>query len=270
MAGPTDRYGLGAALASSCPAQNRRPGIGRAGAGILRARREDSRPMQQLAPDLWIADQPLGIAGVELGARMTVVRLAGGGLLLHSPIRPTTELLEEARALGPVTVLVAPNRFHHMFALPWIEAFPDAKLFVAPGLETKRPDLPIAGVLTDEPEPAWQGALEQVVVRGMPLVNEVDFFHPASRTLIVTDIAFHIGPERPALTRLLFRLIGAYGRLAPSFFERLLVRDRAACRAAIERILEWPFERVIVSHGNVLETGGRQELASGYAWLLKR
>jgi len=225
--------------------------------------------MKQLDDGLWIADQSLRVAGVDLGARMTVVRLADGSLLLHSPIRPTKELIDEVGALGRVSAIVAPNRFHHMFAGPWMEAFPGTPLFVAPGLETKRADLAIAGVLSDTPEPIWQGSLDQAVLHGIPLTNEVVFFHRASRTLIATDLAFHIGPDHPALTRLLFRVSGAYGRLAPTFLERFLVRDRARCRAAIERILDWPFERVIVAHGTVVESDGRRQLARGYAWLLE-
>ncbi|HXC52561.1 MAG TPA: DUF4336 domain-containing protein [Candidatus Limnocylindrales bacterium] len=223
--------------------------------------------MKQIDAGLWIADQPLRVAGVELGARMTVVRLASGRLLLHSPIRPTSELVREARALGGVGALVAPNRFHHLFAADWREAFPDAGLFVAPGLDTKRPDLAVTAILSDQPDPMWSGVLEQVVLRGLPLTNEVVFFHPASRTLIATDLAFHIGPESPALTRIAFRLSGAYGRLAPTFLERIIIRDRAQFRASFERILAWPFERVIVAHGTVLESGGSEALAKGYEWL---
>lgn len=224
--------------------------------------------MKQLDDGLWIADQSLRVAGVDLGARMTVVRLADGSLVLHSPIRPTKDLIDEVGALGRVAAIVAPNRFHHMFAAPWQAAFPGTPLFVAPGLEAKRADLAIAGVLSDTPEPTWQGSLEQAVLHGIPLTNEVVFFHRASRTLIVTDLAFHIGPDHPALTRLLFRLSGAYGRLAPTFLERFLVRDRARFRAVLERILEWPFERVIVAHGKVVDSGGRRALGQGFAWLL--
>jgi hypothetical protein len=223
--------------------------------------------MKQLDHGLWVADQPLRFAGLELGARMTVIQLPTGELLLHSPIRPTTDLVREVSSLGSVSALVAPNRFHHLFAEAWLGARSGIRLFVAPGLESKRPDLPLAGVLSDEPELLWKGVLEQVVIRGLPLTNEVVFFHPASRTLIATDLAFNIGPDRPALTRLAFRLSGAYQRLAPTYLERLLVRDRASFRASLQRVLEWPFERVIVAHGTVLEAGGQRELARGYSWL---
>ena len=65
-----------------------------------------------------------------------------------------------------------------------------------------------------------------------------------------------------------FRLGGTYEQLAPSLLERLLVRDRKAFRHSLERILEWPFERVVIAHGEVCEKGGREQLVRGYSWLL--
>ena len=224
--------------------------------------------MQQLHPDLWITDSSLRFLGLEVGARMTVVRLPGPKLLLHSPIAAAIELVREVEALGPVEYLMAPNRFHHLFVREWQRACPEASVYVAPGLEKKRQDLDIAGVLTDEPEPGWAGTVDQVLMGGVPLANEVVFFHRPSATLIATDLAFNVGSSSPPLTRLAFRLGGAYGRLAPTLLERLLVRDRTAFRRSLERVLEWPFERVVVAHGEVLERGGRQELARGYSWIL--
>jgi hypothetical protein len=199
---------------------------------------------------------------------MTIVRLPGPKLLLHSPIAASDDLVREVKALGPVAYLVAPNRFHHLFVGEWLRACPDASIYVAPGLDTKRTDLTIAGVLADEPEPGWKGTVDQVLVRGFPFANEVVFFHRPSATLIATDLAFNVGPSSPALTRLAIRLGGAYGRLSPTLLERFLVRDRTAFRHSLERILEWPFDRVVVAHGEVSEKGGREELVRGYSWVL--
>ncbi len=199
---------------------------------------------------------------------MTVVRLPGPRLLLHSPVAATAELVREVEALGPVAYLVAPNRFHHLSLGEWLRACPEALAYVAPGLDKKRPDLKIAGVLTDEPEPGWAGTVDQVLVSGFPLANEVVFFHRPSNTLVATDLAFNVGSSSPPLTRLVFRLSRAYGRLSPTLLERLFVRDRPAFRRSLERIFEWPFERVVVAHGQVSETGGREELIRGYSWVL--
>ncbi len=224
--------------------------------------------MQQLHSDLWVTESPLRFLGLEVGARMTVVRLPGPKLLLHSPIAAAPDLVREVKALGPVAYIVAPNRLHHLFVGEWQRACPDALLYVAPGLDTKRADLAIAGVLADEPEPGWKGVVDQVLLAGFPLANEVVFFHRPSATLIATDLAFNIGSSSPPLTRLAFRLGGTYGRLSPTLLERILVRDRAAFRHSLERVLEWPFERVVVAHGDVSEKGGREELVHGYSWLL--
>ncbi|MCP4006893.1 MAG: DUF4336 domain-containing protein, partial [bacterium] len=82
--------------------------------------------MQQLHADLWIADSHLRFIGLEVGARMTVVRLPGPKLLLHSPIAATPDLVREVKALGPVAYIVAPNRLHHLFISEWQRACPDA------------------------------------------------------------------------------------------------------------------------------------------------
>jgi hypothetical protein len=224
--------------------------------------------MQQLHSDLFIADAPLRFLGLEVGARMTVVRLPGSRLLLHSPISATAELVREVKALGTVAYLVAPNRLHHLFVGEWQQACSDARTYVAPGLDTKRADLEIAGVLRDEPEPEWKEALDQVILAGFPFANEVVFFHRPSATLIASDLAFNVGASSPLLTRLFFRLGGTYGRLAPTLLERLLVRDRTAFRQSLERILAWPFVRVVVAHGEVSEEGGREELVRSYSWVL--
>ncbi len=224
--------------------------------------------MKQLHPDIWIADAPLRFYGLEVGARMTIVRLPGGGLLLHSPIAASDALVQEVKALGPVAILVAPNLLHHLFVDQWQRAFPEAATYVAPGLDVKRADLTITGVLGDEPEAGWEGALDQVPLAGFPFANEIVFFHRPSNTLIAADLAFNVGPTSPPLTRLVFRLGGSYGRVAPTLLERLLVRDRRAFRSSLERILEWPFERIVMAHGEVSEEGGREALIRGYGWVL--
>ncbi|MBC8188773.1 MAG: methanol oxidase, glmU, partial [Proteobacteria bacterium] len=40
-------------------------------------------------------------------------------------------------------------------------------------------------------------------------------------------------------------------------------------RRGIEHILEWDFDRVTVTHGQVLEADGNSKLREAYAWLLK-
>jgi hypothetical protein len=224
-------------------------------------------PVSPIADDLWAFVWPFRVAGIRLGARMTIVRLPGGRLWIHSPVPMEAADREALDRLGSVRYVVAPSKVHHLFVLPLLEAYPNARLFVAPGLSVKRPELPVHAELGDQPPSEWEGELEQALLRGAPLMNELFFFHPRSRTLIVTDAAFNIASSDHLWTRLYLRMMGAYGGFAQSKMVRLCVRDRAAVRESIERVLEWDFDRVVVTHGALLETGGKAAVRAAFAWL---
>jgi hypothetical protein len=227
--------------------------------------------LRQLDDDLWVTERALRFGGVELGARMTVIRLRDGGLFLHSPLGLDDALRGELEHLGTPRFAVAPNRFHHLYIGAYRDAFPGVQLYAAPGLPEKRRDVRFDGVLdSDDAAHGWDGEIDQVFVRGYPLMNEVVFCHRASRSLLTCDLMFNIREDAPFMTRLAFRLIGGYGRCGPTLVERFFVRDRAAARVALQRVLAWDFDRVVVAHGQVLEHGGREALRSGYDWVLGR
>jgi hypothetical protein len=224
--------------------------------------------LRALATDLWVAERPQRFYGLEVGTRMTVIRLADGSLLLHSPVALDARLRAELDALGRVRFVVAPNRVHHLYAGHVADTYPEARLWVGPGVERKRPDLAYVAVLDDEAPVEWRGQVEQLFFRGRPYENEVVFFHPTSRTLVLCDLAFNFGPRAAVATRWLMRLLRSYRRFGPSTLDPWLIRDRAAARASLERILAWDFDRVVVAHGDVLERGGHDALRTGYRWLL--
>ena len=226
-------------------------------------------PLRQLTDDLWVAERPQSFYGLPVGARMTVVRLRDGRLLLHSPVFLDPALREQLDAIGRVSFAVAPNRLHHLHAGDVRRSYPEARLWIAPGLERKRPDLAFEAVLGDEAPEPWRGEVDQAFLAGRPYENEVAFFHRASRTLILCDLAFNFGPNDAAPTRMLMKLLRSYGRLGPSKLDPLLIRDRRAARESLERILAWDFDRVVVAHGDVQERGGKTLLRDGYAWLLR-
>ncbi|MBI1818539.1 MAG: DUF4336 domain-containing protein [Deltaproteobacteria bacterium] len=224
--------------------------------------------MYELDKDIWIAERRQSFYGLEVGTSMTVIRLADGSLLLHSPVALKPELRSALDAIGRIRYVVAPNRVHHLYAGKVAEAYPEARLWVAPGLDRKRPDLVFVAVLDDEAPLEWRGQVDQVFFRGRPYENEVVFFHRASRTLIMCDLAFNFGPRVAAPTRWLMRLLRSYGHFGPSKLDPWLIRDRHAARQSLEKILAWDFDRVVVAHGDVLQSGGREALRQGYSWLL--
>jgi len=232
---------------------------------------------RNLAPNLWIVDQPdFSASLVRIGTRMTVIRLADGGLFLHSPTRLDDETRQALDALGNVRAVIAPSRAHHLFIADYIKTWPAAKLYGPPGLTGDvqdfrgrfgaRRDLKLDSVLGDEPHPDWAGQIEQHLFKGAPALNEVVFFHPSSRSLIFTDLVFNVPADRKGAP-IFYALVGAKGHFGPHRLIRLMIRDRVAARESVARILNWDFDRVIVTHGDVLESGGREKFVEAFSFL---
>lgn len=222
--------------------------------------------LRQLDTNLWVLDKPFQIPGAELGVRMTVVRLKNGDLWVHSPVRTNPEERSAIDQLGRVAHIVAPSKVHHLFAAELKSCYPEARLYVAPGLAQKNRALVNSEPLTDRPPTAWGGELDQVLLGGAPSVNETVFLY--QRTLIVTDLVFNYVEAEGFGTRLFLRLDGALGGLRVSRIMRMVIRDRAAARESIERILRWDFDRIIVTHGEVLQAGGHAALTQACQFLL--
>jgi hypothetical protein len=222
--------------------------------------------LDRVAPELWVVSRRLRFLGVETGTRMTVVRLADGGLFVHSPIPLAGGIDEAVAALGPVKAVVAPSLFHHLSIGDWMHAHPEATFYACPGLERKRSDLAWRGVLGDTPEPEWSGELDQVFFGARSLENEVLFFHRASRTLICADAIFNLARHPSRFTRFVAFAIGNH-RPGATWLERIMIRDRVAARDQIDRVLAWRPERIVLSHGDLVESHGADVVERAYAWL---
>jgi hypothetical protein len=222
--------------------------------------------VEQLAKDLWTRTRPLRFLGVETGTRMTIARLADGGLFVHSP-GPLDDVAREAVAeLGPPRAIVAPSLFHHLWAGEWKRAYPDALLCACPGLAKKRSDLPWDRLLGDTPDPVWRSDLDQVHFSARTMEDEVVFFHRASRSLVCCDAVFNLSRHPSGFTRLVAALL-AHREPGATWLERLMIRDREAAREQIGRMLAWDAERIVLSHGEMVASDGREVLRRAYAWL---
>src|SRR5262249_11895661 len=146
--------------------------------------------------NIWIAAMPLSFGGLRVGTRMTVVRLASGDVLLHSPVRLTLPLRAEIDAIGPVRHIVCPNLFHHLYAGEAQAAWPQARLHAPAKLKAKRKDLRIDALLSDTPDLDWQDELVPVTITGSMLAETV-LYHAPSHTLITSDVIenFHSHPH---------------------------------------------------------------------------
>jgi hypothetical protein len=217
---------------------------------------------------LWTFHQPLAVLGAEIGCRMTVVRLGTGELLVHSPIHLTPALKRRLDALGPVRHVLAPNFDHYLFVRDYLEPYPEAQLYAAPGVARKLPGVRF-DVELEYPQTvtAWNGTLEQRYFRSSGELQELVLFHLATRTLITADVAFNVQSSQGLLSGVLLRLNDSYKTFGPSRVCRRHITAPRLARADVDAILALAPERIVVSHGEVLRTGGVAALRRGYDWL---
>lgn len=218
-----------------------------------------------VGPDLWTVDETVDFYGLKLPHTMAVMRLADGGVILHSPIRPTEALCDELRSLGDVRFVVAPTYYHDLYLDDCAAAFPGATVHVTPALKRLAPPHVL---LERDGEGNFGPDVAYLRLAGLR-VGEYAFLHRPSRTLILADVLFNLGPDGlPPLTRVAMWLDGAYGHPAVPLSIRLLaIADRARLKAAMERILAWDFERLIVGHGSAVDRDARAVVAQAFRWL---
>ena len=231
--------------------------------------------LKPVAPDVWIADGPvIRFYGLPFTTRMSVIRLPGGGLWLHSPIAPDPGLVAEVAALGPVAHLVAPNWIHYAHVGAWQALYPQAQCWAAPGVRERAASRHVAiridAELGDAAPEAWAGVIEQMIFAGSAVHREAVFFHRPSKTLILTDLIENF--ERRALPAWFVPLAFMAGVLdpdgkAPIDMRQTFRKGRAAARASAQRMIGWGPERVILAHGRWYPRDGVAELRRAFRWL---
>jgi hypothetical protein len=197
---------------------------------------------------------------MELPRRMTVVRLRDSRLVIWSAIALDETEMATLEAAGRPAFLVVPNDHHRLDAKTWKDRYPEIQV-VAPAnarekvaeavpVDTAAPDF-------DDPDvqflvvPGTRGQEAALVVR-----------RPAGVTLILNDLVGNIRNES-GFGGWLLRLMGFAGEEAhvPAPVKMMMVKDTDALRA---QLLEWAsiesLQRIIVSHGDVIESNPRQVL----------
>lgn len=222
-----------------------------------------------IGPQLWAADAEAKLGpGIWFPLRMTVMRVGTDELLLHSPVPIDDALAEEIDALGQVAHILAPNKFHHLHVPSAKRRYPKASVWGAPGLEDKRSDIAFDGVLGADAPDSWRDDLAQVLVDGVPMVNEVVTFHRPSGSLVVTDLVFNMNETRGWATPIIMFLVGASkGFFHSRSWRYFFVKDKARAGAGASQILGWNFSRIIPAHGDIDDVDVQPRLAAQLEYL---
>ncbi len=226
--------------------------------------------LKEFGTSLYIADGPVvSFYGFPYPTRMALVRLSDGGVWAWSPVALSDRLAGEVEALGPVSHIVSPNKIHHLFLAQWRERWPEARLWAPPGLAKRKPDLAFDSELDDRPPSAWAEDLDQVIFRGSLFMEEVVFFHRASRTAIICDlIQRHPKEKMTGWKGMLMRLdslVGEHGSTPREWRASFLKRGPA--RAAREKVLGWNPERLLIAHGDCAQSNAGPIIADALSWM---
>ncbi len=216
---------------------------------------------------IWIKKIPLRFFGLQIGTRMTIVRLKDGSLFLHSPVRLDKNLKQELDKLGKVRFIVSPNNLHHLFLGDYFSEYPLARIYASPGLPEKRRDLKFQYVLRDTPESEWQDDINQTIFYGSSGFSEVVFCHPASGTLILADLIMYFDGQSAFLTKIATRIFGMYNQPTPPLDVKQSLSQKFQQRLVIERILQWDFDKIILAHGRLIEKDGKKVFKETFSWL---
>lgn len=201
---------------------------------------------------------PLKMLGADLRRNVTVIRLGSGKLVIHSTAPFAPDEVAAIRALGEPGWLLEGVLRHDTFAQEGRAAFPGIPYLAPPGFSQA------VGFSTGPIVPApveWGEELQALEVQGAPSLRETVLLHVPSRTLIVTELVFHFGEDEPVWTEMMLRVaVGAAHHPGMPRPVKLAVKDETAFKESLAAMLAWDFDRVIVGHGDVIETEGKAKL----------
>jgi hypothetical protein len=214
--------------------------------------------MKELAENLFVRPYSLRLLGGDFRRMVTIVRLRSGELVIHSTGPFRSEDVAAILRLGRPGWLLDTMLQHDTFAQRGRQAFPGIPYLAPDGFAE------VVGFKTGPllPAPAeWGDELEVLRLEGIPSFQEHLVFHPPSRTLIVADLLFNFGPATPRWTHfLLLCAVGPRHHPGMSRRFRMAIKDKAAFQRSIESLTRWDFDRIIVGHGEIIETDGKRLL----------
>jgi len=218
--------------------------------------------LRPFAENVWLLPYPLKMLGVDLHRNVTIIRLNSGKLVIHSTAPFSPEDVAEIRSLGDPGWILDGILRHDTFAKEGREAFPQAD-YLAPEGFSEQVGFPTKPIVPAPME--WGTELLVQEIAGVPAAREVALFFPPSRTLILTEVIFNFPENQPLWTELLLRVaVGSEHSPGMPRPIKMQVQDKDAFRASLRAILEWDFERVIVGHGEPIETDAKAKVRAAF------
>ena len=252
--------------------------------------------IRALTPNLTITNLPFKVGGiVKVGGRATICRLQTGALAVFSPtpLTPAVEAAVDAMG-GQLRYIVAINIVHHLFIGQWKQRYPDAKVIGPAGLPEKRARdqeiEPVAFdvVIGDECSSGAGVPLRRkykvdeefdanfsVEFLATHFNRELVFGFIREKTLIEGDVWLNIpaleqysasdeDPRTGVMTRFIAHVNQAPGDSLTGRIKwyAFTVGKTESLAKSVRAIDQWPFERIVPCHGEVVEVSAKSKFRS--------
>jgi hypothetical protein len=215
--------------------------------------------IRAVAPKLWCLDGEW--RKTTFRRRMTILADSNGDLLIHNPFSLKESDYKKVAALGNVRWIVAPNRFHCSEVVEFALRFPAAEIHSSP-LAVKS----LKGCELKILPNSWKHEdIRAVEISGTRGLGEIVFYHPWSKTLIVTDLVFNELKGKNTIEQAFFRANGIVGFSVSRIFRFIFTKNEKELLNSIAGLLKFDFDRLIPNHGSILETGAKEKLRQGFS-----
>lgn len=179
------------------------------------------------------------------------------GVVLIGPGNKTPAQENEIANLGRVTDVVAPNLLHHLSIHAAQKTFPQATVWGVEGFRTKRADVAWDKILNERTW-TYHDEIRVIEIKGVPKINECVFFHLASKTLVVTDLFFHLTKAKGLGAWIILQLFGTYRKFGISKFYLRFAEDKSAFRKSLGEIAALDFVNIVMAHGEPVTSNARE------------
>jgi hypothetical protein len=215
------------------------------------------KPIQKLEDNLWMVQGQLD----QIKRVMVVVKLDGGKLLIWNGIALEEPEMKELEAWGTPTYLVVPNGLHRMDARIYKQRYPGLTVFAPPAAKKKIEQI----VAVDRTDGNFGDARVTMTFPACTAGKEalLEVKHAAGgTTIVINDLVMNMRHGK-GFGGFMFKLMGftADTPNVPLPTRMLLIKDKPGLKTLLHELAaKSDLKRVIVSHGDVLESGAAEGL----------
>lgn len=221
---------------------------------------------------------------------MTVVKMNDGGLFVFSPIKLDPATKEVITRMGLVTVLILPDIEHHLYVMDYLALNPNATVIGVPGLDKKRKDVPFEHLMrpggpAEQRKPFGLEEEFDYLYLDKTVNRESLWYHRPTQTLLTADLMWNLpaieqyaqaGPGGKPMTKFnwMTKINSSFMNpesIGHTAFMWYVMAKGQSGRMQIEQAMkktinEWKPQRIVMCHGENVESNVIETIRRGFRW----